>query len=53
MSLRFHWFLPTNGDGRDILGAGLGSSHPAPGSQPPQTITPFAPTAAREPAAAT
>jgi alkanesulfonate monooxygenase len=20
MSLRFHWFLPTNGDGRDIVG---------------------------------
>ena len=26
--------------------------HPAPGSQPPRTITPFAPTAAREPVAA-
>lgn len=22
MSLRFHWFLPTNGDGRDIVGGG-------------------------------
>jgi len=20
MSLRFHWFLPANGDGRDIVG---------------------------------
>ena len=25
MSLRFHWFLPTNGDGRDIVG-GAGTS---------------------------
>jgi len=24
MSLRFHWFPPTNGDGRDILGGGHG-----------------------------
>src|SRR6266567_1655198 len=24
MSLRFHWFLPTNGDGRDIVGGGAG-----------------------------
>jgi len=24
MSLRFHWFLPTNGDGRDIIGGGHG-----------------------------
>src|SRR6266700_887488 len=24
MSLRFHWFLPTNGDGRDIVGGGHG-----------------------------
>jgi alkanesulfonate monooxygenase len=24
MSLQFHWFLPTNGDGRDIVGGGHG-----------------------------
>jgi alkanesulfonate monooxygenase len=24
MSLRFHCFLPTNGDGRDIVGGGYG-----------------------------
>ncbi len=24
MTLRFHWFLPTNGDGRDIIGGGHG-----------------------------
>ena len=24
MSLHFHWFLPTNGDGRDIVGGGHG-----------------------------
>src|ERR1700677_5329812 len=26
MSLRFHWFLPTSGDGRDIVGGGPGRS---------------------------
>ena len=32
MSLHFHWFLPTNGDGRDIVGGGHGSppARPAP-----------------------
>ena len=24
MSLHFRWFLPTNGDGRDIVGGGHG-----------------------------
>jgi hypothetical protein len=24
MALHFHWFLPTNGDGRDIVGGGHG-----------------------------
>ena len=27
MSLRFHWFLPTSGDGRDIVGGGHGAAH--------------------------
>ena len=40
MSLRFHWFLPTNGDGRDIVGGG----HPAPPGEAPQSLSPFAPT---------
>jgi alkanesulfonate monooxygenase len=26
MSLTFHWFLPANGDGRDIVGGGAGTS---------------------------
>lgn len=26
MTLKFHWFLPTNGDGRDIIGGGHGLS---------------------------
>jgi hypothetical protein len=36
MSLRFHWFLPANGDGWDIVGGGHGVAargvwrHPAP-----------------------
>ena len=25
MSLRFHWFLPANGDGRDIADGGHGA----------------------------
>jgi alkanesulfonate monooxygenase len=27
MSLRFHWFLPTSGDGRDIVAGGHGAAH--------------------------
>jgi alkanesulfonate monooxygenase len=26
MSVTLHWFLPTNGDGRDIVGGGAGTS---------------------------
>jgi alkanesulfonate monooxygenase len=26
MSLRFHWFLPTSGDGREIVGGGHGAA---------------------------
>ena len=37
MSLRFHWFLPTNGDGRDIVGGGHGVATGAagPSGRPP------------------
>src|ERR1700678_2942737 len=38
VSLRFHWFLPTNGDGRDIVGGGHGVSTGAPGASRPPTI---------------
>jgi alkanesulfonate monooxygenase len=31
-ALRFHWFLPTNGDGRDIVGGGHGAATEAAGS---------------------
>jgi hypothetical protein len=50
MSLRFRWL---SGEGVLPILARRGAwRHPAPGSQPPQTITPFAPTAVREPVAA-
>jgi hypothetical protein len=39
MSLRFHWFLPANGDGRRRGRR----RHPAPPRQAQQTISPFAP----------
>jgi alkanesulfonate monooxygenase len=35
MSLRFHWFLPTNGDGRDIVGGGHGLATGVPDPVPP------------------
>jgi alkanesulfonate monooxygenase len=38
MSLRFHWFLPTNGDGRDIVGGGHGVTTGAAGAIRPPTI---------------
>jgi alkanesulfonate monooxygenase len=38
MSLRFHWFLPTNGDGRDIVGGGHGVTAGAAGAIRPPTI---------------
>jgi alkanesulfonate monooxygenase len=37
-SLRFHWFLPTNGDGRDIVGGGHGLETRAAGTIRPATI---------------
>src|SRR3977135_1615266 len=38
MSLRFHWFLPTNGDGRDIVGGGHGVATGAAGRPRPPPI---------------
>jgi alkanesulfonate monooxygenase len=38
MSLRFHWFLPTNGDGRDIVGGGHGVATGAAGAIRPASI---------------
>ena len=38
MSLRFHWFLPTNGDGRDIVGGGHGVATGAAGAIRPDRI---------------
>ena len=38
MSLRFHWFLPTNGDGRDIVGGGHGVATGAAGTIRPATL---------------
>jgi alkanesulfonate monooxygenase len=38
MTLRFHWFLPTNGDGRDIVGGGHGVATGAAGTIRPATI---------------
>ncbi len=39
MSLRFHWFLPTNGDGRDIVGGGHGVATGTAGTIRPASIT--------------
>ncbi len=38
MSLRFHWFLPTNGDGRDIVGGGHGVATGTAGAIRPASI---------------
>jgi alkanesulfonate monooxygenase len=38
MSLTFHWFLPTNGDGRDIVGGGHGVATGAAGAIRPPSI---------------
>jgi len=38
MSLRFHWFLPTNGDGRDIVGGGHGVATGAAGAIRPPSV---------------
>ncbi|GHH82743.1 alkanesulfonate monooxygenase [Kitasatospora indigofera] len=38
MSLAFHWFLPTNGDSRHVVGGGHGSTPGAAGSDRPPSI---------------
>ncbi|HEY6495329.1 MAG TPA: LLM class flavin-dependent oxidoreductase [Trebonia sp.] len=38
MSLTFHWFLPTNGDGRDIVGGGHGVATGAAGAIRPPSV---------------
>ncbi|HXY42989.1 MAG TPA: LLM class flavin-dependent oxidoreductase, partial [Acidimicrobiales bacterium] len=38
MTLRFHWFLPTSGDGRDIVGGGHGTSIGSAGTIRPASI---------------
>jgi alkanesulfonate monooxygenase len=38
MSLRFDWFLPTNGDGRDIVGGGHGVATGTVGTIRPATL---------------
>jgi alkanesulfonate monooxygenase len=38
MTLRFHWFLPTNGDGRDIVGGGHGVATGTAGTIRPASI---------------
>jgi len=38
MSLRFHWFLPTNGDGRDIVGGGHGVATGSAGAIRPASL---------------
>ncbi|WBO68152.1 LLM class flavin-dependent oxidoreductase [Streptomyces camelliae] len=38
MSLTFHWFLPTNGDSRDVVGGGHGTPATASGLDRPPTV---------------
>jgi alkanesulfonate monooxygenase len=38
MTLTFHWFLPTNGDSRDIVGGGHGVATGAAGAIRPPTV---------------
>ncbi len=38
MSLHFHWFLPTNGDGRDIVGGGHGVATGSAGTVRPASL---------------
>ena len=53
MPLRFHWFLPANGDSRDIVGGGHGVATSATGAAGAAgAISPFAPAGAPEPAVA-
>ncbi len=39
MSLHFHWFLPTNGDGRDIVGGGHGAATGSAGAIRPASLS--------------
>ena len=38
MSLHFSWFLPTNGDGRDIVGGGHGVATGSAGAVRPASL---------------
>ncbi|MEU9591408.1 LLM class flavin-dependent oxidoreductase [Streptomyces sp. NPDC048219] len=38
MSLTFHWFLPTNGDSRDVVGGGHGTPATTSGRDRPPTV---------------
>lgn len=38
MSLTFHWFLPTNGDSRQVVGGGHGAPAMASGRDRPPTV---------------
>ncbi|MGV9699410.1 LLM class flavin-dependent oxidoreductase [Streptomyces sp. NPDC003470] len=38
MSLTFHWFLPTNGDSRDVVGGGHGTPVTASGRDRPPSV---------------
>src|SRR5580765_8248506 len=38
MSLTFHWFLPTNGDSRDVVGGGHGTPTGVAGGDRPATV---------------
>jgi alkanesulfonate monooxygenase len=38
VSLTFHWFLPTNGDSRDVVGGGHGTPATASGRDRPPTV---------------
>ncbi len=37
-SLTFHWFLPTNGDSRHVVGGGHGTPVTAAGGDRPPTV---------------
>jgi alkanesulfonate monooxygenase len=38
MALHFHWFLPANGDGRDIVGGGHGVATGSAGAIRPASL---------------
>ena len=38
MTLRFHWFLPTNGDGRSVVGGGHGVATGSVGAIRPASL---------------